>query len=108
LIVWALAQSRGDENRSLVTPERVLSEYNEDLIFFDIHNSQRHSLILTPKMEKDIGSGLSTASKGPSFIFFCKNKSPTLKCGSSLQWLYSALLKVQSPCDVRPFYHRWL
>jgi len=34
LIVWALAQSRGDGHRSLVTPERVLSEYNEDLIFF--------------------------------------------------------------------------
>jgi len=34
LILWALAQSRGDGHRSLVTPERVLSEYNEDLIFF--------------------------------------------------------------------------
>jgi len=34
LIVWALAQSRGDGYRSLVTLERVLSEYNEDLIFF--------------------------------------------------------------------------
>jgi len=31
--VWALAQSRGDGHRSLVTPKRVLSEYNEDLIF---------------------------------------------------------------------------
>jgi len=30
--VWALAQSCGDGHRSLVTPERVLSEYNEDLI----------------------------------------------------------------------------
>jgi len=30
--VWALEQSRGDGHRSLVTPERVLSEYNEDLI----------------------------------------------------------------------------
>jgi len=29
LIMWALAQSRGDGHRSLVTPERVLSEYNE-------------------------------------------------------------------------------
>jgi len=29
--VWAqLAQSRGDGHRSLLTPERVLSEYNED------------------------------------------------------------------------------
>jgi len=36
--VWALAQSRGDGHCSLVTPERVLSEYNKDLInFFDIH-----------------------------------------------------------------------
>jgi len=33
LIVWALAQSRGDGHRSLVTPERVLCKYNEDLIF---------------------------------------------------------------------------
>jgi len=32
LIVWALAQSHGDGHCSLVTPERVLSEYNEDLI----------------------------------------------------------------------------
>jgi len=31
--VWALTQSRGDGHRSFVTPERVLSEYNEDLIF---------------------------------------------------------------------------
>jgi len=30
--VWVLAQSRRDGHRSLVTPERVLSEYNEDLI----------------------------------------------------------------------------
>jgi len=28
--VWALAQSRGDGHLLLVTPERVLSEYNED------------------------------------------------------------------------------
>jgi len=34
LIVWAFAQSRGDGHHSLVTPERVLSEYNEDLIYF--------------------------------------------------------------------------
>jgi len=33
--VWALAQSRGDGHRSLVTPERVLSKYNKDLIFFE-------------------------------------------------------------------------
>jgi len=32
LDVWALAQCRGDGHRSLVTSERVLSEYNEDLI----------------------------------------------------------------------------
>jgi len=35
--VWVLAQSRGDGHRSLVTPERVLSEINEDLIFFAFH-----------------------------------------------------------------------
>jgi len=29
-----LAQSRGDGHRSLVTPERVLSEYNKDFDFF--------------------------------------------------------------------------
>jgi len=34
LDVWALAQSRGDGHRSLVTPERVLSKYNKDLIKF--------------------------------------------------------------------------
>jgi len=34
LIVWTLAQSRRDGHRSLVTPERILSEYN-DLIFFE-------------------------------------------------------------------------
>jgi len=34
LDVWAQPQSRGDGHRSLETPERVLSEYNEDLIFF--------------------------------------------------------------------------
>jgi len=28
-----LAQSRGDGHRSLVTPERQISEYHEDLIF---------------------------------------------------------------------------
>jgi len=33
LIVWALAQSHRDGHRSLVTPEWVLSKYNEDLIF---------------------------------------------------------------------------
>jgi len=34
LDVWALAQSRGDRHRSFVTPERVLSEYSENLIDF--------------------------------------------------------------------------
>jgi len=33
LDVWALARNRVDGHRSLVTPERVLSEYNKDLIF---------------------------------------------------------------------------
>jgi len=33
LDVWALAQSRGDGHRSLMTPERVLSKYNKVLIF---------------------------------------------------------------------------
>jgi len=32
LDVWALMQRRGYGHHSLVTPERVLSEYNEDLI----------------------------------------------------------------------------
>jgi len=31
-----LALSRGDGHRSLVTPERILSEYNEDLSFLDL------------------------------------------------------------------------
>jgi len=30
--VWVLMQSRGDGHCLQVTPERVLSEYNEDLI----------------------------------------------------------------------------
>jgi len=34
--VWSLVQSRGVGHRSLVTPERVLSEYNEDFIFIII------------------------------------------------------------------------
>jgi len=34
LEVWVLAQSGENGYRSLVTLERVLSEYNEDLIFF--------------------------------------------------------------------------
>jgi len=37
-LVWALAQSRGDGHRLLVTPERVLSEYKEDLIFSFNHS----------------------------------------------------------------------
>jgi len=35
LMCEPLAQSRGDGHRSLVTPERILSEYNKDLIFLD-------------------------------------------------------------------------
>jgi len=35
--VWSLAQNRRDEHRSLVTPERVLSEYNEDFILFFVN-----------------------------------------------------------------------
>jgi len=31
--VWSLAQSREDGHRSLVKPERVFNEYNNDLIF---------------------------------------------------------------------------
>jgi len=38
LDVWALPQSRGDGDHSLVTPERVLSKYNEDLIFLYLAN----------------------------------------------------------------------
>jgi len=29
--LWALVQSCGDGHRSLVTPKRVLSDYNEDV-----------------------------------------------------------------------------
>jgi len=38
LDVWALVQCRGVGHRSLVTPERVLNEYNIDiiLIFYNI------------------------------------------------------------------------
>jgi len=32
--VWSLVQNREDGHRSLVTPERVLSEYNENCISF--------------------------------------------------------------------------
>jgi len=47
LDVWALAQSRGDGHRSpLVTPERVLSEYNEDLIFCGIRKMLKHQNIV--------------------------------------------------------------
>jgi len=44
LKVWALAQSLGDGHRSLVTPEKVLSEYNEDLIFLFPHQLQAFCL----------------------------------------------------------------
>jgi len=33
-----LAQSCGNGHRLLVTPERVLSEYNKDLCFYHCHN----------------------------------------------------------------------
>jgi len=33
LDVWVLLQSRRDGHRSLVTPEKVLSEYNKELMF---------------------------------------------------------------------------
>jgi len=36
--VWAQAQSRRDGHHSLVTPDRVLSEYNKDLIFLFENN----------------------------------------------------------------------
>jgi len=42
--MWALAQSLGDVHRSLVTLERILSEYNEDLIFLLPH--QLHAFCL--------------------------------------------------------------
>jgi len=45
LIVWALVQSRGDEHRSLVTPERVLSEYNKDLILITTFFLQLKTII---------------------------------------------------------------
>jgi len=40
-----LAQSRGDGHRSLVTPERVLSEYNKDLflLFFCLYEYSNDS-----------------------------------------------------------------
>jgi len=40
LKVWALAQSLGDGYRSLMTLERLLSEYNKDLIFLFPHQLQ--------------------------------------------------------------------
>jgi len=43
--VWALAQSRGVRHRLLVNPERVLSEYNEDLIF--IYDQKAETFIYT-------------------------------------------------------------
>jgi len=32
---WGLVQTRGDGDCSLITPERVLSGYNKDLIFIN-------------------------------------------------------------------------
>jgi len=40
LELWALAQSHGDGHRSLLTFERVLSKYNEDVIFLFPHQLQ--------------------------------------------------------------------
>jgi len=67
--VWALAQSREDGHRSLVTPERVLSEYNE--VVFLCHCYQYNSFhdrvgvftVLT-KLAVDICKD----------IFFCQEK----------------------------------
>jgi len=42
--VWTLAQSRGDGHLSLVTPERVVNEYNEDLIFLSSFCQQNAGL----------------------------------------------------------------
>jgi len=46
LIVWVLVQNRGDGHRSLVTPERVLSKYNEDLIFFNCNFMQLNVMFM--------------------------------------------------------------
>jgi len=48
LDVWALAQIRGVEHCSLVTPEKVLSEYNKNLIYdlIDLLNVNCPKLIL--------------------------------------------------------------
>jgi len=46
LIVWALAQRREDGHRSLVPSERVLSEYNKDLVF-DLENFNRKKIRLS-------------------------------------------------------------
>jgi len=50
LIVWALAQNCGDGHRSLVTPERVLSEHNEDLFFFHRMNV---TTVISPTLIED-------------------------------------------------------
>jgi len=42
--VWALAQSCGDGYRLLVTPERVLSEYNGGFDFLNFSTAQLQSL----------------------------------------------------------------
>jgi len=46
LIVWTLAQSRGDGHRSLVTPERVLNEHNEDLILIGLKTTKNTVIVL--------------------------------------------------------------
>jgi len=47
LKVCAPAQSRRDEHSSLVTPERTLSEYNEDLIFLKYARRSKLSVLLS-------------------------------------------------------------
>jgi len=47
LEVCALVQSCGDWHRSLVTPDRVLSECNDDLIFFILLKTVAYALLIT-------------------------------------------------------------
>jgi len=51
LIEWALAQSRGVGHRSLVTPERVLSEYNEVSLSFWVRILTNRLHITSPQPE---------------------------------------------------------
>jgi len=49
LIVWVLAQNRGDGHCSLVTPERVLSECHEDfgLVLMFLKNCNDANILIT-------------------------------------------------------------